>query len=48
MKYTYISIFDEDASGKIDYKELIIGLEVFKDSTIDEKMKGLHIYMMLL
>lgn len=26
----------------MDYKELIIGLEVFKDSTIDEKLEGSH------
>lgn len=37
-------IFDEDSSGTVDYKELIIGLEVFKESTIEEKMKG-NIYI---
>ena len=35
-----ISIFDEDNSNTVDYKELIIGLETFKDNTIDEKLKG--------
>jgi Ca2+-binding EF-hand superfamily protein len=33
-------IFDEDSSGTVDYKELIIGLEVFKEDSIEDKMKG--------
>ena len=33
-------IFDEDGSGTVDYKELIIGLEVFKEDSIEDKMKG--------
>eukprot|EP00825_Cyclidium_porcatum_P047053 TRINITY_DN7552_c0_g1_i1.p1 TRINITY_DN7552_c0_g1~~TRINITY_DN7552_c0_g1_i1.p1 ORF type:complete len:433 (-),score=83.37 TRINITY_DN7552_c0_g1_i1:31-1329(-) len=33
-------IFDEDNSQSVDYKELIIGLETFKESSIDEKLKG--------
>ncbi|CAD8072031.1 unnamed protein product [Paramecium sonneborni] len=32
-------VFDEDSSGTVDYKELIVGLEVLKDDTIDEKLK---------
>ncbi|KAM3135325.1 hypothetical protein pb186bvf_012623 [Paramecium bursaria] len=32
-------IFDEDGSGTVDYKELIIGLEVFKEDSIEDKMK---------
>ena len=32
-------VFDEDQSGTIDYKELIVGLEVFKEDSIEEKMK---------
>lgn len=34
-------IFDEDGSGTVDYKELIIGLEVFKEDSIEDKMKGI-------
>ena len=33
-------VFDEDSSGTVDYKELIVGLEVLKDDTIDEKLKS--------
>ncbi|CAD8187938.1 unnamed protein product [Paramecium octaurelia] len=32
-------VFDEDQSGTVDYKELIVGLEVLKDDTIEEKLK---------
>ena len=32
-------IFDEDNSGDVDYKELIIGLETFKENTMDDKLK---------
>lgn len=32
-------IFDEDNSGTVDYKELIMGLEIFKDNSIEEKLK---------
>jgi hypothetical protein len=43
------SIFDEDCSGSVDYKELIIGLEIFKSSSIEEKLKGTaYIYDSLL
>jgi hypothetical protein len=34
------SIFDDDNSGTVDYKELIIGLETFKENSMDEKLKG--------
>lgn len=33
-------VFDEDSSGTVDYKELIVGLEVLKDDTIEEKLKS--------
>lgn len=33
-------IFDVDLSGTVDYKELIIGLELFKEDSIEDKMKG--------
>ena len=32
--------FDEDGSGGVDYKELIIGLELLKDDSIENKMKS--------
>mmetsp|Transcript_17718 Transcript_17718/g.1566 ORF Transcript_17718/g.1566 Transcript_17718/m.1566 type:complete len:91 (+) Transcript_17718:445-717(+) len=32
-------IFDDDNSQSVDYKELIIGLETFKESTMDDKLK---------
>jgi hypothetical protein len=35
-----ISIFDENKSGTVDYKELIMGLEIFKEKCIEEKLKG--------
>lgn len=34
-------VLDEDCSGTVDYKELIIGLEVFKEDSIEEKIKGI-------
>lgn len=34
-------VFDEDSSGTVDYKELIVGLEVLKDDTIEEKLKSI-------
>lgn len=34
-------VLDEDSSGTVDYKELIIGLEVFKEDSIEEKIKGI-------
>lgn len=34
-------IFDEDGSGDIEYKELAFGLEMFRDSNIEQKLKGL-------
>jgi Ca2+-binding EF-hand superfamily protein len=33
-------IFDEDGSGDIEYKELAFGLEMFRDSNIEQKLKG--------
>jgi hypothetical protein len=36
-------VFDEDGSGRVDYKELIVGLEVLKDDTLEEKLKGTRI-----
>jgi len=38
-------VFDEDSSGTVDYKELIVGLEVLKDDTIEEKLKSIIIYI---
>ena len=35
-------VFDEDSNGTVDYKELIIGLEIFKEDSIEEKIKGKH------
>lgn len=32
-------IFDADSSGTVDYKELIMGLEVFKEDSVEDKMK---------
>jgi Ca2+-binding EF-hand superfamily protein len=32
-------IFDDDSSGTVDYKELIVGLETFKENSMDEKLK---------
>lgn len=37
------SIFDDDNSGTVDYKELIIGLEMFKENSIDDKLKSMII-----
>lgn len=33
-------IFDVDSNGSVDYKELIMGLELFKEDSIEDKMKG--------
>jgi len=38
-----ISIFDEDNSGTVDYKELIMGLEIFNENSIEKKLKGFHL-----
>jgi Ca2+-binding EF-hand superfamily protein len=38
-----ISIFDEDGGGTVDYKELIMGLEIFKHNSIDDKLKSKNI-----
>ena len=38
--YFINSVLDEDSSGDIDYRELITGLEYFKDTSVDEKLKG--------
>lgn len=35
-----LSVLDEDNSGDIDYRELITGLEYFKDSSFEDKLKG--------
>lgn len=35
------SIFDDDNSQSVDYKEMMIGLETFKESSMDEKLKGM-------
>jgi len=32
-------VLDEDSSGDIDYRELITGLEYFKDTGVDEKLR---------
>lgn len=37
-------VLDEDSSGTVDYKELIIGLEVFKEDSIEEKIKGIFYF----
>jgi Ca2+-binding EF-hand superfamily protein len=33
-------VFDEDGSGDIEYKELAFGLEMFRESSFDNKIKG--------
>jgi Ca2+-binding EF-hand superfamily protein len=38
--YDSFSIFDEDSSGTVDYKELVSGLEVFREDSIEEKIGG--------
>ena len=38
-------LFDEDGSGDIEYKELAFGLEMFRDSNFDQKLKGKNIYI---
>ncbi len=35
--------FDEDGSGDLRYEEVIFGVEMFRDSTIEEKLKALFI-----
>jgi len=32
-------VFDDDGNGEIDYKELIMGLEIFRDTTYEEKIR---------
>ena len=39
------SVLDEDNSGDIDYRELITGLEYFKDSSFEDKLKGKAIFL---
>ena len=34
------SKFDDDNNGTVDYKELIMGLEIFKENSIEDKLKG--------
>jgi Ca2+-binding EF-hand superfamily protein len=36
-----ISIFDEHNTGLVDYKELFLGLEMFKDNMMEEKFIGI-------
>ena len=33
-------VFDEDDSGDIDYKEMAFGLEMFRESPFENKLKG--------
>ena len=33
-------VFDEDESGDIEYKEMAFGLEMFRESTFENKLKG--------
>ena len=35
-----VSIFDDDGNGELDFKEIILGLEVFRDNTFEEKLKS--------
>lgn len=39
-----VSVLDDDNSGDIDYRELITGLEYFKDNSFEEKLKGIIIF----
>jgi len=32
-------LFDDDGSGDVDYKELVVGLEMFKNNTLEEKLE---------
>ena len=32
-------IFDEDGSGDVDYKELVVGLEMFKETNLVDKLE---------
>lgn len=34
-------VFDEDGSGFIEYKPLVFGLEMFRDTHFDHKIKGI-------
>ena len=34
------SVFDDDGNGSIDYKELLMGLEIFKENSIEDKIKS--------
>jgi Ca2+-binding EF-hand superfamily protein len=33
-------VFDEDGSGDIEYKELAFGLEMFRESSLESKLKS--------
>lgn len=33
------SIFDDDNSGTVEYRELIMGLEIFKEGSFEDKLK---------
>ena len=33
-------MFDDNSNGYVDYKELIVGLEVLKDDSIEEKLRS--------
>lgn len=35
-----LSVFDDNGDGTVDYRELILGLESFKDSSIDDKIRS--------
>ena len=35
-----ISVFDDDGNGVVDYKELLMGIEIFKDNSIEDKIKS--------
>lgn len=32
-------IFDDDGNGTVDYKELIMGIEMFKSTSVEDKLK---------
>lgn len=41
------SIFDDDGNGTIDYRELIMGLETFRDTHFKEKLQGKQLHAFL-
>ena len=40
--FFFISIFDDDGNGVVDYKELLMGIEIFKDNSIDNKIESFY------